>query len=365
NVSGSVTGVRFYKGPLNTGVHIGNLWSSAGTLLASATFTNETASGWQQVNFAAPVAIQANTTYVVSYFAPQGEYAFDGSFFANSGVTNGPLHALSNAEGGGNGVFNYGSTSSFPSQSFNATNYWVDVVFSAGSASPPVANSDSYTTTQGQALTVAASGVLGNDTSPSGNPLSATKVTDPAHGVVTLNANGSFTYTPNAGFSGSDSFTYRASDGVLNSNTATVSITVTPSGGSPVTIWSPSTLPGTADASDNGSVELGLKFRASVSGFVTGVRFYKGSLNTGIHIANLWSSTGTLLATATFTGETASGWQQVNFASPVAIAANTTYVVSYFAPGGEYAFDRSYFATTGVTNGPLHALANSEDQIGR
>ena len=359
NVSGAITAVRFYKGALNTGTHIGNLWSNSGSLLATATFANETSSGWQQVNFSTPVTIQANTIYVASYFAPRGEYSFDGNYFGSSGVTNGPLHALSNSEGGGNGVFSYGG-SSFPTQSFNASNYWVDVVFTTNAAAPPVANNDAYTTGQGQVLTVAAPGVLGNDTSPSGNPLSAIKVTDPANGTLMLNADGSFTYTPNAGFSGSDSFTYRASDGTLNSNTATVSITVTASGGSPVTIWNSSTVPGTADANDSSAVELGVKFSANVAGTVTGVRFYKGTLNTGTHIGNLWSISGTLLATATFTNETASGWQQVSFSSPVAIQANTTYVVSYFAPRGEYAFDGSYFANGGVTNGPLHALSNSE-----
>src|SRR5262249_9142068 len=127
---GFVTGVRFYKGSLNTGTHIGNLWSSSGTLLATATFAGETAAGWQQVNFASPVAITANTTYVVSYFAPAGRYAFDGNYFTTNGVTNGPLHALANNEDpGGNGVFNYGSSSSFPPHTFNAANYWVDVVF--------------------------------------------------------------------------------------------------------------------------------------------------------------------------------------------------------------------------------------------
>jgi hypothetical protein len=131
NVSGSVVGVRFYKGSLNTGTHIGNLWSSSGTLLATATFVNETASGWQQVNFTTPVSISANTTYVVSYFAPKGEYAFDANYFASAGVTNGPLHALANSEDpGGNGVFHYASSSSFPTQTFNSGNYWVDVVFS-------------------------------------------------------------------------------------------------------------------------------------------------------------------------------------------------------------------------------------------
>src|SRR5262249_49104402 len=97
---------------------------------ATATFTNETASGWQQVNFATPVSIAANTTYIVSYFAPNGQYAFDANFFASTGITNGSLHALASSEDpGGNGVFKYGSSSSFPSQTFNAANYWVDLVF--------------------------------------------------------------------------------------------------------------------------------------------------------------------------------------------------------------------------------------------
>ena len=87
-------------------------------------------------------------------------------------------------------------------------------------------------------------------------------------------------------------------------------------------------------------VELGVKFRADVSGFITGVRFYKGAGNTGTHIGSLWTSGGTLLAQATFSNETASGWQQVNFGAPVAVTANTVYVASYFAPNGGYAARR-------------------------
>ena len=80
---------------------------------------------------------------------------------------------------------------------------------------------------EGTALTVAAPGVLDGDNDPEGDPLSAAVVTGPSHGTLTLNANGSFTYTPAAGYDGTDSFTYRANDGTLNSNAATVTITVT------------------------------------------------------------------------------------------------------------------------------------------
>src|SRR5207247_1142649 len=76
-------------------------------------------------------------------------------------------------------------------------------------------------------LTVAAgAGVLGNDTDIDGDTLTAALVTGPAHGTLTLNANGSFTYTPAANFNGSDSFTYRASDAALTSNLATVTVSV-------------------------------------------------------------------------------------------------------------------------------------------
>jgi VCBS repeat-containing protein len=91
----------------------------------------------------------------------------------------------------------------------------------------PVAAGDAYTTAEDTVLTVAAPGVLGNDADPDGDPLTAVPATGPRHGSLTLNANGSFTYTRAGNFAGSDSFSYRASDGTLTSNPATVTISVT------------------------------------------------------------------------------------------------------------------------------------------
>jgi hypothetical protein len=127
--NGNVIGIRFYKAGTNTGTHVGNLWTSTGTRLATATFTNETASGWQQANFSTPVAITANTVYVASYHTNSGHYSDDQNYFAGKGVDNPPLHALANGVSGFNGVFAYGSASSFPSQGWNSSNYWVDVIF--------------------------------------------------------------------------------------------------------------------------------------------------------------------------------------------------------------------------------------------
>ena len=87
-----------------------------------------------------------------------------------------------------------------------------------------------------------------------------------------------------------------------------------------------------------------------------GIRFYKGNGITGTHTGSLWSETGTLLATGTFTNETLSGWQVLQFSSPVAISANTTYVASYNTDTGAYSVSLHYFLTQGGDNAPLHAL---------
>jgi hypothetical protein len=126
---GTITAIRFYKASANTGTHVGHLWSSTGQLLATATFSGETASGWQQVNLSPAVPVAANTVYVVSYHTTVGHYADDQNSFATAGVDNPPLHALQNGVSGVNGVYAYGA-GTFPNQGFNSSNYWVDVAFS-------------------------------------------------------------------------------------------------------------------------------------------------------------------------------------------------------------------------------------------
>jgi len=128
-VAGEITAIRFYKGAGNTGTHVGHLWTGSGTLLAEATFTGESASGWQEVQLDAPVAIDADTTYVASYHAPNGGYAATSGYFAGNGADSPPLHALADGVDGANGVYNYGPSGVFPTSTFNQANYWVDVVF--------------------------------------------------------------------------------------------------------------------------------------------------------------------------------------------------------------------------------------------
>jgi len=171
--SGEITGIRFYKGVQNTGTHLGDLWTSTGTLLASATFTNETASGWQQVNFTTPVHVQAGVTYIASYHTNVGEYSSTDFYFDNAGHTNGSLTATGS---GLNGVYAYGTGPNFPSNIsiVIGDNYWVDVVFNDTSLQPQANNVSGFAVTENGTLTIAASALLANDTDPSGLPFSIT-----------------------------------------------------------------------------------------------------------------------------------------------------------------------------------------------
>ncbi len=99
---------------------------------------------------------------------------------------------------------------------------------------PPVAVNDSYTTNEDTTLNVPAPGVLGNDTDIDSPTLSAILVSSVSNGSLTLNSNGSFTYTPNPNWNGTDSFTYVANDGIADSNVATVTTTVNPVNDPPV-----------------------------------------------------------------------------------------------------------------------------------
>jgi hypothetical protein len=612
-VAGKITGIRFYKATANTGAHVGNLWSSTGTLLGSVTFSNETASGWQQMLLATPVAITSNTVYVASYHANSGHYSEDDNYFLSNGADNPPLHALTNGVSGGNGVYAYGASSVFPNQTWSSANYWVDVAFqatvaptltsiavtpanprivaggtqqfkatgtysdgstqdvtsqatwssttttvatigtgglasavsagsttisaklagvtgsttltvqtpptltsiavtpatptivaggtqqfaatgtysdgstqnvttqatwssrtttvatispsglatalSAGSTTisatltgvtgsttftvqtPPTLNSiavtpanptivaggtqqfaatgsysdgstqnvtsqatwSSSTTTvatiNGSAMATAVSagtttisaalsGVMGSTTlTVQAVPLAITAASLPTGTVsvaysatltasggtlpytwlvssgglpagLTLNSSsGAITGTPTT--AGALSFTAKVTDAGSPVQTATKALSIT-MGPVPtaVSIWQSTTVPGVADSGPDSAVELGVKFRSDVAGKINGIRFYKAIANTGTHVGNLWSSAGTKLATATFSGETASGWQQVSFTTPVAITSNTVYVASYHASNGHYSEDDNYFASLGVDNAPLHALAN-------
>jgi hypothetical protein len=449
-VAGSVTAIKFYKGTGNTGTHTGSLWSDSGQRLATVTFSSETTSGWQTAQLSTPVALTVGQTYVVSYFAPNGHYSYTTNFF-QSPLASGPLTAGAT----GNGLFFYGSSGGFPNATWQAANYFVDVVLtvSSGTASPvtvtsttPAAGATGVATSTAitaqlsaavtggapsLALSTAAGAVAGtsayNATTHvvSFTPAAALAATTTYTATVTAAgatpAGGSWSFTtaaappvtvtsttPGNGTTGVDptlaitaqlsaapasgtpslavrnsagavagTVAYNAATGVVSftptqplawqtAYTATVTVAgVTPSGGSwtftttseppsvdALTIFATNGVPDSPSWDDRTAVQVGVRFSSSVAGSITGIRFYKGTQNSGTHVGYLWSSTGTLLATVTFASETASGWQTATFSQPVAITPGVEYRASYHSNVGWYAVSLNALATA-VTSGPL------------
>jgi hypothetical protein len=380
SVGGQVKGIRFYKSAANTGTHVGHLWTAGGASLGSVTFTGETASGWQQALFSSPLSIQAGQIYVASCHMPQGRYSVNLDYFATGGTTSGVLTAVGTPESA-NGVYKSGA-SGFPALMYRNANYWVDILFDTTvvpDTTPPnvvstlpaagstgVDPNSSVLAVFDEALNAATvSGstftLLRDDggsavaAAVSYDSVALTATLDP---TAALQTNTSYTATLRGGSMG-------IKDVAQNALASDVVWTFTT--GAPVTgvsVWSSSTVPGVIDSQDGTAYELGVKFRSSVGGQVKGIRFYKSAANTGTHVGHLWTAGGTSLGNVTFTSETASGWQQALFSSPISIQAGQIYVASCHMPQGRYSVNMGYFSTSGVTSGVLTAVATSESLNG-
>lgn len=360
DVDGTVRALRFYKGPQDTGSHVGHLWSAAGALLGSVTFTNETATGWQQAALVPPVAIAKNVTYVASYHSTSGNGCATTGYFTNP-RTQVPLRAPVT-----NGVYRYGPAAFPTATSPDRTNYWVDVVVerSSDAVAPVIADRAPAPAIQAVALATTVVATFDEAINPAslaftlrgpGNQLVASTT---SYDAPTTSA----TLTPNAPLAPTTLYTasVSATDTAGNAMAAPVTWTFTtasPAGQTPATIWDTAAVPAVTAVPEPASVEVGVKFRADANGAITGLRFYKGPGNGGTHVGHLWTTSGTLLASAAFTNETATGWQQANFASPVPVSANTTYVASYHAPDGGYAITSGGLGAA-TDRAPLHALAS-------
>ena len=114
---GTIAGIRFYRAAANSQGYVAKLYTASGTLLGSTTIARESGPlpGWQEADFASPIPISANTTYVAAYYCSVGQGAWD-AFGLTNGVTNGPLTSPASGAVGGNGVYDYGNV--FPSSSF-------------------------------------------------------------------------------------------------------------------------------------------------------------------------------------------------------------------------------------------------------
>ena len=134
--AGTIAGIRFYRGHSNSNGYTVKLFSASGSLLASAATSKDTCAVpcWEQVNFASPISIAANTTYVAAYYTSNGDYADDE--YTNGGLTNGasngPLIAPASSQVGGNGVYTY--STGLPNQTWHDSNYYVERLIHADRA---------------------------------------------------------------------------------------------------------------------------------------------------------------------------------------------------------------------------------------
>ena len=133
------------------------------------------------------VAITAGTTYVASYFAPNGHYSVNSGYFASAGVDNGPLHLLQNGVDGGNGVFIYGPTGGFPNNTFQSGNYWVDVAFNTTPGSPTgptVLSTSPASGASGVSTATSVSAVFSQDLNPATVTSSTFRLLDPSNNPI-------------------------------------------------------------------------------------------------------------------------------------------------------------------------------------
>ena len=355
--SGQISAVRYWKAATDTGTHVGRIWSATGTVLASVTFTGETASGWQQQALDAPLAVQASTIYTVSVNVASHFPVSIGGM--SSPIVNGDINSIPD---GSNGVF--GSPGTLPIFSYQTSNYFRDIVFAADATGPPaklaltplstnvqIGNVVSYTATIQDAN--------GNPLSLATNPISfsVTGVSgafSPASPVSPSGGSATSTLTPST----TGTATVTASATGLTS--ATASVVVSDPSGLPQSLFTTQT-PGIASATDGIPYELGMKFQVARSGSITAVRYWKASGDTGTHVGRMWSSTGALLASVTFSGETASGWQQQTLTNPVGVHANTIYIVSVNI-GSRYPFTDSGLASS-IVNGDIGSVADGSNGV--
>lgn len=348
---GFILGVRFYKAAANTGEHTGSLYSESGVLLATGTFTNETSDGWQTLLFDSAVPVTANTVYVTAYHAPNGHYAADAEGLARKFVA-GPLTALANP----NGVYALGNA--FPTATYNRANYWVDVMFSQtdtrpvtlSAQTPPAGATSVLTNTSVSAVmskSVVSSSVVASLVDGTGASIPGSTSYNSDTRKVTFNPTQALapgvTYTVTIGADG------MAAPGTWSFTTVAAA---PPAGTCPCSVFTESDQPAFGPDIDTASVTLGMAFHPTVDGEIAGVRFFKNAENYGTRRVALWSAAGTLLAEASSTSESPLGWQQVSFATPVSVAKNSVYIVSYVAPRGRYGYTAGGL-NGAVTRGPL------------
>jgi hypothetical protein len=378
----SAVGLRFFKNPNDTSSsHIGSLWKSDGTLLKRIEFTSQTASGWQEVYFDG-ILLEPGINYIASYFSPLGYYVgYVGGLtnsicFPNNGsYVSDPtkdclVYSLANDPNGINGpssIFKYADA--FPDETFQAANYYVDVIVTDATVPSIPERLSSSSSSNNPAFSKPTIGIAWSP-SPDGTDavkfnvanyliyrdgVLLTRISGSDTQYITLNGT-RYLYNDDAGLIQGQAYSYYvvAEDYCGNqsapSTTTTARAAVNANGD--VSIFGLNAKPINAVDTDTSPVQVGMKFKSSINGFITEIRFYRGK-PTSSYSVHLFKSDGTLIARG-FVSEgqsTTPGWQRVSLVNPATggifrapIVANEVYIASYHAAEGGYASDESGLA---------------------
>ena len=310
DVPGQITAIRFWKSASEVGSHAGHIWDAKGNLLATVTFTNETTSGWQQQLLSQPLSIAANAEILVSVNTAGG-YFVSSHNGLSSAIVSGNLHSITGSNG------RYGSSGTYPAQTYQSSNYFRDVIFVP--SSPTGSSSISGTIAPATAATGATVALSGS------GPQTTTADVNGNFTFASLSS-GTYTVTPTK-----TGYTFTPSSLTVSFNGSSVSglsFSASPNSTSSNQSLFTTQSPVGSSYNDGVSYELGTRFYADVAGQIAAIRFWKSSSESGTHVGHIWDSKGTLLATVTFANETASGWQQQSLGTPLTVTANTEYLVS-------------------------------------
>ncbi|MGD9863062.1 MAG: DUF4082 domain-containing protein [Pseudodonghicola sp.] len=362
--AGEITSLRYYRGSADAGdtdIRTLNLWKADGSLLTSATVTSAPGqTGWQIAVLDTPIHANAGQSFVVSYGTTQNYAVTQSDFTTAQQSGDGLLVAPSDGSGGGNGLFHAGQTGVFPTASYMGSNYWVDLTFEADvqtNSAPQFSQQPlAFEAIENQPL----AGLL-TASDPDGDSFVFAIAGGVDAGAFSLDANTGqldFLQMPDyeapADSDGNNVYELlvSVSDGinpaVEQALTVTVTDDTTEPGPGTWTLFGPQNLPDQIVTTDPTDYELGVEFTASADGLVTSLRYYRGDADAGdtdIRVLNLWTASGTKVASVTVQSDPGqTGWQVGDLTAPVALTAGEAYVVSY-GTTQNYAFSGSFFSS--------------------
>lgn len=375
--SGAITSLRYYRGAADAGdvdTRTLHLWDVSGAVIASAVVSSgQGETGWQSAALSTPINVSAGETFTVSYGTTQN-YAVTQNYFTTAQTSaGGGIEAPASAGGAGNGVFSANSTGGYPTASYQASNYWVDVTFAAQPEvnDPPVIGSTSFNAAENQtvAANIAAIDPDGDDLifAVTGGADAGQFILDPETGLLTFIDAPDFEAPADADADNIYEVGISVSDGTNPAVTANLTISVTdivnePSGAA-WSLFSSADTPDQTATSDPTDYELGVRFVAAEDGLLTSLRYYRGTADAGdtdTRTLNLWDAAGTNLGNVEVVSTPGQvGWQTGTLATAVEIDAGSSYIASY-GTEQNYTYSSSFFTSAWTSDdGMLIAPAST------